>query len=175
MCSPQILIKISGRVLAVHFELEDWEPVHPGNEARQGRLARPRYTDHQQMTLSRQHCFSSFSCFIPTTFKANSIWYVLFIAFLRLYRSSSELVLLYLIFFILPKLFRTFTIAIFHLRLSEYAIDAQYVVEHFVEQHQRHVQLLLVEHLNSLHIWLIWELSISRSLNIHHHVFTNTQ
>ena len=40
-----------------------------------------------------------------------------------------------------------------HLRLLEDAVDPEHVVEHLVEEHERHVQLLLVEHLQpSLHV-----------------------
>ena len=83
--AAQILVEVLRRVLVVHFDLEDAETVHPGDEARQRRLAGAARADQQQVPL----------------------------------------------------------------RLAEDAVDAQHVIEHLVEQHQRHVELLLVEHLRA--------------------------
>mmetsp|Transcript_3550 Transcript_3550/g.11018 ORF Transcript_3550/g.11018 Transcript_3550/m.11018 type:complete len:941 (+) Transcript_3550:3836-6658(+) len=77
----EIAVKVLGRVAVVHLDGEDTHAVHPGDEARQHRLAAAAHADQQRVAL----------------------------------------------------------------RLPQHSVDAQDVVEHLVEEHQRHVQLLLVE------------------------------
>jgi hypothetical protein len=48
---PQVLVKILRRVLVVHLDLKDGEAVHPGDEAGEGRLARPRHPYQQEVSL----------------------------------------------------------------------------------------------------------------------------
>ena len=47
----QILIKVLGTVLVVNLDLENGEAVHPGNKSGEGRLARTRHSNEEQVTL----------------------------------------------------------------------------------------------------------------------------